>query len=618
MVLPETARSSAPLLEAAIWEERATGASGTRLKVATRPAAVGTTWLDLFHPGTPSELTLEARVRVVADVAGALIQIHENSGVPRPHRRHGRLTPRHVLVSVDGSASLFNVKEPFSKLLPPQPDLGYLAPELLTQSGPSTQQSDVFGLGVLLWEALDNGRLFPHRRAEAISRLIARRSLPSPRATEEWALPLSEVALRALLPDPGERHADATAFWLALREHLPAPDGARGVLSRLVQQALKLELTSEIRESPPYLVPNRFPGATQPPADAQLGPESVEAPARYSLHPEPSSRRVTISLPPSFSMAPGGLAQHDPAWLLSDPPAISPSLAAGPNRSLAPVSPSSVAPHASEPSAASSLPPPAFSPASLPPESHIEPVRHSRAPSSEAPLSPLQVNLQREVVDGAIPFFVTSPPVPRPFPWGALSFAALIFFGVGAAVAFGAVTALRAPRSEPTSESGGPVSLPATPNWGKPEKPAPALDTGKHSDPAPSNAGALDPPIPPRPEAAAEQPPKVVAPLPPPERAGTPPISEATLTTGANKDPEAADVAFNTPRPATPHRMAKPVPVKTVKHKHPALPAPSSTPSSSPDGDTAETASPEAPPVPEPSSTGSDLTESLPFVKQPY
>jgi hypothetical protein len=589
MILPETARSSAPLLEAAIWEERATGASGTRLKVATRPAAVGTTWLELFPPGTPSELTLEARVRVVADIAGALIQIHENSGVPRPHRRHGRVTPRHVLVSVDGSASLFNVKEPFSKLLPPQPDLGYLAPELLTHAGPATQQSDVFGLGVLLWEALDNGRLFPHRRAEAISRLIARRSLPSPRASEEWALPLSEVALRALSPDPDERHANATAFWLALREHLPPPDGARGVLSRLVQHALKLELTSEIRESPPYLLPNRFPGATHPPANAHLGPESAEAPARYSLHPEPSSRRVTISLPPSFSMPPGGLAQHDPAWLLSDPPAISPSLAAAPERSLASASTSSADPLSPAPKTASSLPPAASSPV----ESRIEPARHSRAPSSEAPLSTLQVNLQREVVDGTVPFFVTSPPAPRPFPWGALSFAALIFFGVGAAVAFGAVTALRTPRAESRRESSA-TPAPALPPRAGLERPAPL--------PIPA--------VPPPPASAAEEAAKLLAPLPPLEHSANPPISEATLTTGANKEPEAPDEVAGPAHAAATHRTLKP-----VKHKHPAPPAPSSTPSSSSEGSAA--IPPEAPPAAEPG-TGSDLTDSLPFVKQPY
>ena len=136
MVSPELALGDASLLEART-PEQPSGASGTRLKVAARPATVGGTWQDLFQPGTPSPPSLDARIRVIADIAGALIHIHDNPGIPRPHRRHGRLTPRHLLIGVDGSASLFTAREPFSKLLPPQPDLGYLAPELLTQSGPA-------------------------------------------------------------------------------------------------------------------------------------------------------------------------------------------------------------------------------------------------------------------------------------------------------------------------------------------------------------------------------------------------------------------------------------------------------------------------------------------------
>lgn len=440
MALPESALPAAPAVDAPP-DQQSTGASGMRIKVATRPAAVGTTWLDLFQPGAPSELTLEARVRVIADVAGALIQIHDNSGIPRPHRRHGRLTPRHILVTVDGSACLFHVKEPFSRLLPPQPDLGYLAPELLTQSASANQQCDVFSLGVLLWEALDNGRLFPHRRAAAISRLSSR-SLPAPRASEEWALPLCDVALRALSHDPAERYADATAFWLALREHLPPPDAGRAALSRLVQAALKLELTSEIRAVPPYLVPNTLATLSRPPEGAESALLEPDA-ARYSLQPEPSSRRLNLSPASFIPDAP------DPAWLLSEPPPASSRPTSGV------VDKADPAQRSERPSSANTTPtepPPAAEAAEKPqlaerPEKQERP-RTSKRPSAEPPLSTLRMNLQRELVDNSLPFFVASQPVARPFPWGALSFAALIFFGVGAAVAFGAVSALRASRSD--------------------------------------------------------------------------------------------------------------------------------------------------------------------------
>lgn len=283
-------------------------ASGTNFKVAARPAVVGPCWSELFHPGAPPAPSAHARVRVVADVVGALTQIHGNSGLPREHRRHGRVTPRHVLIGVEGSASLFDVKQPFAKLLPAQPDLGYLAPELLTQSGPPDQRSDVFSVGVMLWEALDNGRLFPHHRAAAISRLIARRALPPPRALEEWAVPLGEVASKALSPNPNERHQSATELWLALREHLPAPDEARAELARLAQQALNLSLTAQIRAQPPYLS-SPISGADSSGAPSQA-PVSlgalIDADTRYSLpvssrapRPQAAQRPTPVSaLPP--------------------------------------------------------------------------------------------------------------------------------------------------------------------------------------------------------------------------------------------------------------------------------------------------------------------------------
>src|SRR5688572_1738663 len=430
MVSPETALGSASHVDGMTLEQAA-GASGTRLKVAARPATVGATWMDLFHPGTPSPPSLEARVRVIADIAGALIQIHDNAGLPRPHRRHGRLTPRHVLVGVDGSASLFTAREPFSKLLPPQPDLGYLAPELLTQSGPATQQSDVFSLGALLWEALDNGRLFPHRRAAAISRLIARRSLPGPRIEEEWALPLGDVAMKALSQNPDERYLDGTAFWLALREHLPPPDAARTNLSRLAQRALKLELTTEIRDTPPYLASS---GLSLPPSSLHGMSHDVvpDAPARYSLHPEPSSRRGSLR-PPTHPPI------DDPAWGLSEPPGPRASQVdlTGPGFVREPeaiVRKPRLELLESEPPPERASAPPAARPSYQPPLQRHEP---------ESPISTLHVNLPRELLDASLPFYVSSQPTQRPFPWGALSFAALIFFGVGAAVAFGAVTALR-------------------------------------------------------------------------------------------------------------------------------------------------------------------------------
>jgi serine/threonine protein kinase len=541
-----------------------------RLKVVTRPAAVGTTWLDLFHPGSPSELTLDARVRVIADVTGALIQIHENGGIPRPHRRHGRLTPRHILVTVDGSACLFHVKEPFSRLLPPQPDLGYLAPELLTQSSSANQQCDVFSLGVLLWEALDNGRLFPHRRAAAISRLSSR-SLPTPRASEEWALPLSDVALRALSHDPAERYADATAFWLALREHLPPPDGARNALARLVQRELKLELTSEIREAPPYLSRGLPPTNSRPPELLDLALLEPDA-ARYSLRPEPSSRRLSGAAPESALPD-----TPNPAWQLSDPPpgsSLLPNSGVVERISLTPETQLSDKAPASRPSDASVEPRHSEQPAVARAPQAREPRHAVRSPAADPALAALRASLARDLGEGAMPFFVASQPAARPFPWGALSFAALIFFGVGAAVAFGAVSALRASRADVVVRERTVV-----------EAPAPATSAGPTRLAPPAPAPAIAPP--------AATPP---APLPPLVAAPEPTAPHAQL--GAMAAPSKAPAARSeSARRAAPRRAPKaakprPMPVRSTSETRPREEAPKAV---------------EAP-----------KSDALPFTSQPY
>jgi hypothetical protein len=594
MALPETALGSVPPGVGATSEQPA-GASGTRLKVASRPATVGATWMDLFHPGTPSPPSLEARVRVIADIAGALIQIHDNSGLPRPHRRHGRLTPRHLLIGVDGSASLFTAREPFSKLLPPQPDLGYLAPELLTQSGPSTRESDVFSLGVLLWEALDNGRLFPHRRAAAISRLIARRSMPGPRIEEEWALPLGDVAMKALAQNPDDRYADGTAFWLALREHLPAPDGARQVLSRLAQQALKLELTTDIRDMPPYLAPRIVTiGVSTPPSRSSFDEEpELEAPARYSLHPARSSRHD----------GPSQVPFDDVAWGLSDPPsprssqlgldAVGLALAASAAQPSRP--PSARATSSSEaPRGLRSSAPPASSG-----------LRRSLAPAAQddSPISTLHVNLPRELIDANRPYYVSAQPATRVLPWGALSFAALMFFGVGAAVAFGAVTALRSPPAA-VRDDAPTASVPAP----SPVAVAPVVAAAPPPLAPPPTVAAL--PAAPTAVSANEPAPvqEAVIPAPAPAAASEPePPATATAT-------RSLDVGHKQVRRAKPKpRRPKPEPAvaEEVAPAPVVVPEPSSEIIRDVPGD--EPASGEAKDEAKPASP-----EALPFVDQPY
>jgi hypothetical protein len=576
--------------EEAFGAPSAPAASGTVLKVATRPAVVGPAWFDLFHPGTPLSPSPRARLRVVADVVGALTQIHGNSGLPREHRRHGRLTPRHVLIGVDGTASLFDTKQPFSKLLPGQPDLGYLAPELLTQSAPPDQRSDVFSIGVMLWEALDNGRLFPHHRAAAISRLIARKALPPPRVIEEWALPFVDVAQKALAAEPQDRYQSANELWLALREHLPSPDDAREELAQLAQSVLKLSLTGDIRAEPPFLT-GGAPLVTHGSFDAvsSQSPQLLENETRYSMPADrsslgPRSRRAPVishtaprqtSLPPldwgslmpapssrplSFdygreSLPPASRASHSPASARTSLPPSSQRPSHAPRVSQRPHEPEyrereSASPRLSgypqaelqrapEPHYAAAEPHYTAEPHYAPePELHApEPVRHSWSPPESEPRAQ------------------------RSSPWLAIALVVVAFGGVGlGALVFGAGSMM-------------------APKVGAEFHPPPVV--------APVQAAVESAP---KPTAAAE-------PAPP-------------VATAAPAPTSAAPAPAPTARPAS---TPRPKEVRRAAPRRAKAPAPAAASAAS-----SGEAKPENKAEPTPAEAPSGVPESLPFVNEPW
>jgi eukaryotic-like serine/threonine-protein kinase len=105
--------------------------------------------------------------------------------------------------------------------------LGYAAPEQLEPSGVADGRSDVFTIGVFLWEMLANRRLFAaHQSSEVIDKV---RTLEVPlldslqRAGNE-AVPEAVALLvkRALEREPADRYAGTTALLQALETHAGA------------------------------------------------------------------------------------------------------------------------------------------------------------------------------------------------------------------------------------------------------------------------------------------------------------------------------------------------------------------------------------------------------------
>jgi len=141
---------------------------------------------------------------------------------------HRDVSPQNVLLGLDGAIKLSDfglarARDRAASLTAPgtvKGKLNYLAPEVTTGK-PNTVQSDLFGVGNLIWETLASERLFDGKTDVEIFRKIRACKVP-PIADKRPDLPPQLVAVLdiALAQDPTKRFASAAAFAKALGEVL--------------------------------------------------------------------------------------------------------------------------------------------------------------------------------------------------------------------------------------------------------------------------------------------------------------------------------------------------------------------------------------------------------------
>ena len=204
-----------------------------------------------------------ARVRLFLQVLGAIDAAHRALII------HRDIKPANVLVTRDGTAKLldFGIAKSLDErvaertrtgLAPMTPE--YASPEQLTGE-PLTTATDVYGLGLLLYELLsgskalriENGNLAAFARrlvADAPTRpsqrIDAGRLAIEPRAAADWkrriAGDLDRIVLKALAPEPANRYESARAFaddlerWLGHRPVLARPAGIGYRLAKFAQR----------------------------------------------------------------------------------------------------------------------------------------------------------------------------------------------------------------------------------------------------------------------------------------------------------------------------------------------------------------------------------------------
>ena len=172
-------------------------------------------------------LSSSVAARVGLDVARALGVAHMRGIV------HRDVKPGNIMLAADGRAMVtdFGIARlaADAEAVQPGTTLGsvhYFSPEQ-ARGATTTPASDVYGLGLVLFEALTGTRAFGGETTDAIALARIGAEAPSPSAIRPEVPPeLDAVVRRALAPDPADRYPNGNAMAAALESVVQAADDA--------------------------------------------------------------------------------------------------------------------------------------------------------------------------------------------------------------------------------------------------------------------------------------------------------------------------------------------------------------------------------------------------------
>jgi serine/threonine-protein kinase len=193
-------------------------------------------------------------VAIVHDVLSGLHVAHEleaADGTPLG-LVHRDVSPQNVLVGADGVARIldFGVAHALGRATTTREGhvkgkIAYMAPEQL-EAEPLDRRTDVFAVGVVLWEALTGKRLFGGvDEKTAIGRILSGAVKKPSAERSELSEALDAVVLKALARDPAERFATAKEMATALAAALAPAPAAR--LEQRVEALCSAELADRKR-----------------------------------------------------------------------------------------------------------------------------------------------------------------------------------------------------------------------------------------------------------------------------------------------------------------------------------------------------------------------------------
>ena len=224
--------------------------------------------------------TLRRRDARMAPPIAAWIAARILEGLDYAHRKgdgviHRDLSPRNVMLSRDGEVKLVDfgiavtlgaAGEDDASQSAPTGSFPYMSPEQVRRE-PLTPQTDLFTVGVLLWEMLVGHRLFARPDPDATLRAVVDGDIARPSA-ENPEVPgrLDDVVMRALERDTAARWASAADMLAALQRYLYSLDDTPG--PRDVAALVARYCPPETRRLPTHHDEIAEPEAGDAPSDA--------------------------------------------------------------------------------------------------------------------------------------------------------------------------------------------------------------------------------------------------------------------------------------------------------------------------------------------------------------
>jgi eukaryotic-like serine/threonine-protein kinase len=171
----------------------------------------------------------EMAVRVIADTAAGLHAAHELRGWDGElrHLVHCDVSPHNILVGTDGQSRLvdFGVANGTAHGDPDGDEkvkgkFGYMSPEQASAER-IDRRSDVFALGIVLFELTTGERLFRGETQAHTLQLVTQARVPNPRQIlPDYPEALVPIVHKALARDRNQRFQTAEAMQLALEQYL--------------------------------------------------------------------------------------------------------------------------------------------------------------------------------------------------------------------------------------------------------------------------------------------------------------------------------------------------------------------------------------------------------------